>query len=69
MSPEIAKADSSASLRNDKQKGQLQGQRQLRGQKQIPSLRCGMTNKKGKCKRKNNCNGNDRSRFLRCAAE
>jgi hypothetical protein len=38
-----ATADSFAALRNDKQKDR---QRQVQVQKQIPSLRCAMTNKR-----------------------
>jgi len=55
-------ADSSAALRNDKQKRQLQEQEKLR--KQIRPPRCGMTNKKGNCKNKKSYR-----RFVRRAAE
>ena len=44
------KADSSASLRNDKQKGKCEGKDNCncncKREKQIPPLRCGMTNKR-----------------------
>jgi hypothetical protein len=45
-------ADSSVSLRNDKQRGKCNGKdrRQLQRQQQIPPLRCGMTNKKARAK-------------------
>jgi len=65
------KADSSAALRNDKQKRHVQRQEQRQLQRQTADSSAALRNdkQKGKCNGKKQLQLQRQSRFLRCAAE